>query len=174
MSRPVYRIHSTPLGDALLVLTGTGLAVLDVLDGPGGDALAAAARRLGEIPDRDEAATADVAAQLDGYFAGERRAFDVPLDWVDAGGFARDALEAITTIPYGQTASYGEIAIIAGSPRAHRAVGSACARAPMSIVVPVHRVVRSDGSLSQYGGHPERKRWLLDLETRVVAEGAGV
>ncbi|MDQ1131188.1 methylated-DNA--[protein]-cysteine S-methyltransferase [Microbacterium sp. SORGH_AS_0888] len=79
-------------------------------------------------------------------------------------GFTRAALQAVRTIPYGQTASYAEVAALAGSPGAHRAVGSACAKTPFSIVVPAHRVVRADGSIGEYGGHPEVKRYLLDLE----------
>jgi methylated-DNA-[protein]-cysteine S-methyltransferase len=75
----------------------------------------------------------------------------------------------VCEIPYGEVASYAEVAIAAGSPGANRAVGTACARTPISIVVPAHRVVRSDGSIGEYGGHPERKRYLLDLEERVAA-----
>ena len=74
------------------------------------------------------------------------------------------ALTAVTEIPYGETASYGEVAALAGKPRAARAVGTACRTTPFSLVVPVHRVVRSDGSIGEYGGHPEVKEYLLDLE----------
>ncbi|WP_203581157.1 methylated-DNA--[protein]-cysteine S-methyltransferase [Microbacterium hibisci] len=138
----------------------------------------------------EHAASDDVfaaaAAQLDEYFAGDRREFDLPLDWRLVRGFTRDALGAVRDIPYGETAGYGEVAIAAGSPRAARAVGTACATTPFSVVVPVHRVVRSDGSLGEYGGRPEVKRFLLDLEqgphipaapraaTMQAAEAAGV
>ncbi len=99
--------------------------------------------------------------------------FDIPLDWRLVRGFTRDALEAVRDIPYGETAGYGEVAILAGSPRAARAVGTACATTPFSIVVPVHRVVRSDGSLGEYGGHPEVKRFLIDLEQQPGTPTAG-
>jgi methylated-DNA-[protein]-cysteine S-methyltransferase len=121
---------------------------------------------LRSIPDHaDDDAVAGVAAQqLDEYFAGERQQFDLPLDWRLVRGFTRAALEAVRGIPYGETAGYGEVAATAGSPRAARAVGTACATTPFSIVVPVHRVVRADGSIGEYGGHPEDKAFLLDLE----------
>ncbi len=171
----LYSVHPTPIGEALIVVADGGLVGLDVLE----VALGAAERHLERlsmhlhaVPVPDAAATAEVTAQLDEYFAGERRDFDLPLDLGAVDGFARRALEAICTIPYGETASYGEVAVLAGSPGAHRAAGSACARTPISIVLPAHRVVRSDGSIGEYGGHPERKRFLLDLEARVATETA--
>jgi len=167
-----YSVHPTPIGEALIVASDQGLAFLDVLE----VAVGAVDRHLERIsaqvhtaPVPDAGATATVAAQLDEYFDGARRSFDLPIDWTMVDGFTRRALEAVCTIPYGETASYGEVAILAGSPGAHRAAGSACARTPVSIVVPAHRVVRSDGSIGEYGGHPERKRFLLDLETRAAA-----
>ncbi len=169
MTRTAFSVHPTPIGQALIVVTDEGLAALHVLDGPHDGALAQLGLRLGAVPRESATATAAVAAQLDEYFAGERRAFELALDWQLAGGFTRAALQAVCQIPYGETASYGEIAIRAGSPGAHRAVGTACARTPMSIVVPAHRVVRSDGSIGDYGAHPDRKRFLIDLEDRVAA-----
>ena len=106
----------------------------------------------------------DLRRQLDEYFEGSRRGFDVELDWRLVRGFTREALQSVREIPYGEVASYGEVAAMAGRDRAARAVGTACATTPWSIVVPVHRVVRSDGSIGEYGGHPEVKRFLLDLE----------
>lgn len=164
MTSPAYSVHPTPIGEALIVVTDEGLATLDILDGPVDAVLSGLATRLHAVPSEDRAATAVVAGQLDEYFAGSRQSFDLALDWRLASGFVRTAMEAVCTIPYGETASYAEVAIMAGSPRANRAVGTACARTPMSIVVPAHRVVRSDGSIGEYGGHPERKRFLLDLE----------
>jgi len=172
--RVAFTVHPTPIGEALVVVTGRGLAVLDVLEvrrGAADDALAAAAASLRVVPEPDAEATAAVTAQLDEYFDGIRRAFDVPLDLGTVTGFARAALAAVCAIPYGETASYAEVAITAGSPGANRAVGSACARTPISIIVPAHRVVRSDGSIGEYGGHPERKRFLLDLEASLEAAG---
>ncbi|MEJ1923140.1 MGMT family protein [Microbacterium sp. KHB019] len=85
-------------------------------------------------------------------------------DWRLVDGFHRTALQTIAAIPWGETMSYGEVAVVAGSPGAARAVGTACRITPFSIIVPVHRVVRSDGSPGQYGAYPEHKRYLLDLE----------
>jgi methylated-DNA-[protein]-cysteine S-methyltransferase len=172
MTRAAFSVHPTPIGEALIVVTDEGLVGLDILDGPHDDALEAMSLALRAVPDEDAAATATVALQLDEYFAGVRRDFDVPLDWRLVQGFVRAALEAVCDVPYGETASYAEIAIAAGSPGANRAVGSACARTPLSVVVPVHRIVRADGSIGEYGGHPERKRFLLDLEDRVAASRA--
>ncbi len=171
---PSFSVHPTPIGKALVVVTDEGLAYLEVLPvhlGATDHALAAIERALHATPEHDDAATAFVTTQLDEYFAGTRRGFALPLDFRTVSGFVRTALEAVCEIPYGEVASYAEVAIAAGSPGANRAVGTACARTPISIVVPAHRVVRSDGSIGEYGGHPERKRYLLDLEARVVAAG---
>ncbi len=167
MTHAAFSVHPTPIGEALIVVTDAGLASLDVLDGSHAGPLARIATILRTAPVADAAATGAVTRQLDEYFAGERRTFDVPLDLGTTNGFVRAALEAIARVPYGETASYAEIAIAAGSPGANRAVGSACARTPISIVIPAHRIVRSDGSIGEYGGHPERKRFLLDLEESI-------
>ncbi|MFT4134966.1 methylated-DNA--[protein]-cysteine S-methyltransferase [Microbacterium sp.] len=172
MIRTAFRIHPTPLGDALIVVGDEGLVVLHVQDGPDDDALHELAEALGAFPDPDAEATASVATQLDEYFAGSRRAFELDLDLRLVRGFTRAALRAVCEIPYGETASYGEVAVAAGSPRAHRAVGSACARTPISIVVPAHRVVRTDGSIGEYGGRPEHKRFLLGLEAGGISTSA--
>lgn len=170
-STAAYSVHPTPIGEALIVVADGGLAALDVLE-VSLDAVdhrleaISASRHAVLVP--DAAATAHVTTQLDEYFAGARRRFELELDLSGIDGFARRALEAMVDIPYGETASYGELAILAGSPGAHRAAGSACARTPISIVIPAHRVVRADGSIGEYGGHPERKRFLLDLESRVA------
>ncbi|GAA1651390.1 methylated-DNA--[protein]-cysteine S-methyltransferase [Microbacterium flavum] len=172
-----FSVHPTPIGEALIVVTDRGLAVLDVLDVARGaldGALQDAATALRRVVEPDETATAHVVAQLDEYFAGVRRDFDLPLDLDAVHGFARTALERIGEIPYGEVRSYAEVAIAAGSPGANRAVGSACARTPISVVIPAHRVVRSDGSIGEYGGHPERKRYLLDLEAEVAGVPAAV
>lgn len=163
----LWRLHPSPIGDILIATVDEAVVTLHpVHDSPDDDLQRlSAALRLPLEPD-DADATANLAArQLDAYFAGALRTFDVPLDWRLVRGFTRAALEAVREIPYGETAGYGEVAASAGSPRAARAVGTACATTPFSIVVPVHRVIRSDGSLGEYGGHPEVKRFLLDLET---------
>jgi methylated-DNA-[protein]-cysteine S-methyltransferase len=106
-----------------------------------------------------------IARQLDEYFTGRRHRFDVALDWSLSHGFRRTVLEHLNTeITYGDTASYAVLARLSGSPKAVRAVGTACATNPIPIVVPCHRVVRSDGTVGAYRGGPAAKRVLLDLE----------
>jgi methylated-DNA-[protein]-cysteine S-methyltransferase len=109
---------------------------------------------------------AEVAGELDGYFAGGRTTFDIPLD---LGGteFQRRVWDALVAIPYGETTSYGELARDIGQPTASRAVGLANARNPVAIIVPCHRVVGADGTLTGYAYGVDRKRWLLDLEQKV-------
>ncbi|MGK3950925.1 methylated-DNA--[protein]-cysteine S-methyltransferase [Microbacterium sp. I2] len=170
---PRYRVHPSPIGDILIVTTAEGIVTLHPFDGALHSELERLALRLRALPvpedesgqdDGPDPVAAAAAAQLDEYFDGTRREFDLPLDWRLVRGFTRAALEAVREIPYGETAGYGEVAIAAGSPRAARAVGTACATTPFSIVVPVHRVVRADGSLGEYGGRPEMKQYLIDLE----------
>jgi len=172
---PRYRVHPSPIGDILIVVTDDGIVTLHPFDGPLDSELERIALRVrvapvpqdveGDSSDPFEAAT----SQLDEYFDGTRTRFDLPLDWSLVRGFTLAALQAVCDIPYGETAGYGEVAIAAGAPRAARAVGTACATTPFSIVVPVHRVVRADGSLGEYGGRPDVKRYLIDLE-----QGAGM
>lgn len=112
---------------------------------------------------RDDAPLRDARRQLEEYFAGERREFSLALD---AAGteFQRSVWRALRAIPYGETASYGDIARRIGNPRAVRAVGLANGRNPISIIVPCHRVIGANGTLTGYGGGLERKRFLLALE----------
>jgi len=105
-----------------------------------------------------------VASELEEYFEGRRHAFDVPVDLRLARGFRRAVLERLTQVPYAGTVSYAELAARAGSPRAVRAVGTACALNPVPLVVPCHRVVRSDGAPGGYRGGPDVKRRLLAME----------
>ncbi|GAA2914064.1 methylated-DNA-[protein]-cysteine S-methyltransferase [Microbacterium keratanolyticum] len=163
-----YDFAPTPFGDALAVFSDAGLVRFDLpeSDFPATWLLDGASRALRSTP---VAAPGDAAALndlLDAYFDGEPVRFDeeIPLDWSLTDGFTRRALQEVCEIPWAETASYGEVAVLAGSPGAARAVGTACRLTPFSIVVPVHRVVRSDGSPGHYGAHPERKRYLLDLE----------
>ncbi|MDD7961965.1 methylated-DNA--[protein]-cysteine S-methyltransferase [Microbacterium thalli] len=166
MTDAAFWVHPTPIGEALIVVTDAGLASLDILDRPAEIAVADLAVALRTVPVPDASATRSVVTELDAYFAGSLRRFSTPIDWQLAPtGFAAAALRVVCDVPYGEVATYGEVAAAAGSPRAHRAVGSACARTPISLVIPAHRVVRSDGSIGEYGGHPERKRFLLDLES---------
>ncbi|MCG7456613.1 methylated-DNA--[protein]-cysteine S-methyltransferase [Corynebacterium sp. c24Ua_83] len=121
-----------------------------------------------ELPPAEGAAAQhleEAVRQLGEYLAGERRDFTVP---VDLGGvttpFRRRATQALAQIPYGETITYAQLAALAGNPRAVRAAASACARNPLPILYPCHRVIRSDGSLGEYRGGTETKRALLEME----------
>ncbi len=105
------------------------------------------------------------ARQLQAYFQGQRQRFDLPLDLAQGTPFQREVWQALCAIPFGQTYSYGELAQTIGRPKAVRAVGAAVGRNPLSIVVPCHRVLGGDGSLTGYAGGLDRKRALLRLET---------
>jgi methylated-DNA-[protein]-cysteine S-methyltransferase len=126
---------------------------------------------LQELADRISPRVLEASARLDtaarelaDYFAGRRRVFDLPLDWQLSTGFRNTVLHQLQTIAFGDTATYAAVAASAGSPKAVRAVGSACANNPLPLVVPCHRVVRSDGTTGGYRGGPEAKRILLALE----------
>ncbi|MCT2087091.1 methylated-DNA--[protein]-cysteine S-methyltransferase [Microbacterium enclense] len=168
MSTVTSTVYDGPFAPILLTFVDDALVHLDVAHDGVDLARAAIARRLGVVPDPDPAPARDATVQLEEFFAGRRRVFQIPLDWRLVTGFTRSALEAVRRIPYGEVASYGEVAIMAGSPGAARAVGTACATTPFSIVVPVHRVVRADGSIGEYGGHPQVKHFLLDLENEAA------
>jgi methylated-DNA-[protein]-cysteine S-methyltransferase len=112
---------------------------------------------------RDDEGFADVRTQLDEYFAGHRTDFDLPLH-PSGTPFQQRVWAALRTIPYGETASYGEVAAAIGNPSAFRAVGAANGQNPISIVVPCHRVIGSHGALTGYGGGLDAKRWLLSHE----------
>ncbi|MEB3071587.1 methylated-DNA--[protein]-cysteine S-methyltransferase [[Mycobacterium] vasticus] len=114
---------------------------------------------------RDDTAFPDVVEQLGAYFAGDLTEFDLNCEMAGTD-FQRRVWAALLTIPYGQTRSYGELANQIGAPKASRAVGLANGRNPISIIVPCHRVIGANGSLTGYGGGIERKRALLDLERR--------
>ncbi|WP_291313389.1 methylated-DNA--[protein]-cysteine S-methyltransferase [Corynebacterium sp. UBA2622] len=111
-----------------------------------------------------EALDAEAAAQFAGYFAGARKEFTLPLDWSLTGGFREEVQRAMLGIPYGSTVSYGELARHLGHPGANRAVGTGCARNPLPIVVPCHRVTRSGGAPGNYLAGPDVKKHLLNLE----------
>ena len=115
---------------------------------------------------RDDVAFPDAVEQLESYFAGERFEFDIEMELVGTP-FQRNVWAALLTIPYGDTRSYGEIAAQIGSPGAFRAVGLANGHNPIGIIVPCHRVIGSNGSLTGYGGGLDRKRALLALENGV-------
>jgi methylated-DNA-[protein]-cysteine S-methyltransferase len=159
-----YRTVDSPVGSLLVAATSVGLVRI-AYAGEGHDAVLQAladgvSPRVLHRPARLDAA----ARQLDEYFSGRRRRFDLPLDWRLAAGFRRTVLHRLPEIPYGETATYAALAAMAGRPRAVRAVGSACATNPLPVVVPCHRVVRSDGALGGYLGGVEAKAALLALE----------
>lgn len=159
-----HRDIDTPVGVMRAFVTADGLARLTL---PGEDRDAAGrelAARRGDALGTDDARTDPVARQLTEYFAGTRREFTLPLDLADVPAFRRDVLRAMAAIPHGATSSYAELAAAAGRPRAVRAAGSACATNPVPVVVPCHRVLRSDGSLGAYGGGLAMKAELLRRE----------
>ncbi|MEU5841605.1 methylated-DNA--[protein]-cysteine S-methyltransferase [Rhodococcus sp. NPDC047139] len=160
-----FRVADTPVGPLLLATTAAGLVrVAYVADGP--DAvLDELSRRISPRVLGSPRRLDPVVRQLDEYFSGTRTHFDIPLDLRLAGGFRREVITRLPDIAYGRTASYAEVAAAAGSPRAVRAVGTACAKNPLPVVVPCHRVVRSDGSMGNYVGGLEAKRVLLQLES---------
>jgi len=151
-------IDDSPVGPLLLAGDSEALHVLSFGRGSRPREIDAA-----WIPD-SKGVLKDVRRELDDYFAGKRKSFELPLDFQLASGFRRRVLEGLQTLQYGETASYGTVARAVGNPKAVRAVGTACATNPLPIVVPCHRVVRSDGALGNYLGGPEIKRALLTLE----------
>lgn len=159
-----YRTIDSPVGSLLLAATPVGV-VRVAFDVEIHDAVLA---RLAETlsprvlyaPQRLD----PVARQLDEYFAKQRTTFDVPVDLRLADGFRRSVVEHLRNIGYGRRESYAQVAAAIGSPRAVRAVGTACAHNPLPVVIPCHRVVRSDGTIGQYIGGPHAKTALLDLE----------
>jgi methylated-DNA-[protein]-cysteine S-methyltransferase len=161
-----YRTLDTPIGSLLLVSTRRGL-VRVAFDREDHDRVlatlaAALSPRILRAPRRLD----PVAAQLEQYFAGRRVTFELDLDRSLSRGFRLAVLEHLPDIGYGETASYAAVARAAGNPAAVRAVGSACATNPLPVVVPCHRVLRSDGSLGGYLGGLDAKRTLLALESR--------
>ncbi|HET6831183.1 MAG TPA: methylated-DNA--[protein]-cysteine S-methyltransferase [Solirubrobacterales bacterium] len=159
-----YARMDSPLGELLAVSTPDGLVHLGYPNRPLDAQLEGLAQRISprivESPRRLD----EVRSELDEYFEGRRRRFDLALDWQLTGGFVRAVLERTASIPFGETRTYGEVAAAAGSPRAFRAAGSALGANPIPIVVPCHRVLRSGGALGGYGGGLDAKRELLELE----------
>jgi methylated-DNA-[protein]-cysteine S-methyltransferase len=150
----LYTQMNSPIGELLLFGNEHGLRGL----------------YMGGKPDpawqRDDAVFANTVTQLDEYFTGARTEFDLELD-MRGTDFQKKVWEALLTIPYGETRSYGEIARQIGRPDRARAVGAANGQNPIAVIVPCHRVIGADGSLVGYGGGLERKRLLLDLESGV-------
>jgi O-6-methylguanine DNA methyltransferase len=159
----------SPLGTISLCGTERGLAGIFMEDHRHGPA---EPERRGWR--RVDSLFAEVRAQLEEYFAGRRTVFSVDIDGEAVGGtsFQRRVWKALEAIPYGATISYGQLARRINQPSAVRAVGLANGRNPLSIIVPCHRVIGSDGKLTGYGGGIDRKRWLLELESCAVPSTA--
>jgi methylated-DNA-[protein]-cysteine S-methyltransferase len=159
-----YARMDSPFGELLLAATDKGIVRLGLPNYPGDDVLAELAAvvspRVLEAPARLDPAR----RELDAYFEGRLDRFEVPVDWRLAHGFRGKVLHQIARIPYGKTLSYGEVAAKAGNPRAFRAAGTACGSNPVPLIVPCHRVVQASGEPGNYGGGPEMKRALLELE----------
>jgi len=151
-----YTVYASPLGPLTLVGRAGRLTQLDMEDQAHATPVPDGARR-------DDGTFTDVCGQLDEYFAGTRTGFDVPM-LLEGTEFQRAVWAQLCTIPYGTTISYGELARRVGNPKAARAVGLANGRNPIAVIVPCHRVIAADGSLGGYGGGPDRKTALLELE----------
>jgi methylated-DNA-[protein]-cysteine S-methyltransferase len=155
-AQTLYTTIESPIGELLLLSDGEALTGLYMQEGRKPRTIA---------PDWVQSMEpfANVKTQLEEYFAGERTTFDVKLA-AEGAPFEREVWHALEAIPYGETVSYGEIARRVGQPTASRAVGTANGRNPISVIVPCHRVIGANGSLTGYGGGLERKRLLLELE----------
>jgi methylated-DNA-[protein]-cysteine S-methyltransferase len=160
-----YATVETPVGEIVVATTNRGL-VRVALSGESVDQVLTelaedVSPRILELPDRlDEARR-----ELDEYFAGRRKRFEMTLDWrLVPAPFMKRVLKATARVDYGETTTYSDVAAEAGSPRAYRAAGNALGSNPIPIVVPCHRVLRRGGEIGNYGGGPEVKRFLLELE----------
>ncbi len=159
-----YRIVDSPVGSLLLAATETGLVRVAFASEDHERVLQDLSDRISPRLLHHRARLDDAAQELDEYFAGRRRTFGLDLDWRLSAGFRATVLQHLPAIAYGHTASYAAVAELAGRPKAVRAVGTACATNPLPVVVPCHRVVRSDGSMGGYLGGAAAKAALLGLE----------
>ena len=159
-----YGTYDSPLGLLTVFVTPRGLVRLsypgEPIEAQLDELAALISPRVMAAPERTDV----VRRQLDGYFGGTRRDFELPIDWRLLRGFRANVLRATAAIPFGSVSSYREIAAAAGSPNAYRAAGNALGSNPIPIVVPCHRVLHAGGGLGGYTGGLERKRYLLGLE----------
>jgi len=160
-----YRTVDTPLGALLLAATEQGLVRVAYAREDHDLVLDQLAHRISPRVLRAPARLDAAAREIEEYFDRRRHTFDLPLDFRLSSGFRRIVLTHLPDIAYGTTASYAALALAAGNPKAVRAVGTACATNPLPVVVPCHRVVRSDGTVGQYIGGTEAKKSLLALES---------
>ncbi len=159
-----YAPVDSPFGPLLLAATKRGLVRLAFPEEDVDAVLERLAIRVSPRIVEAPASLDSMRRELDEYFSGSRREFGLSLDWTLVGPFGRRVLGVTSEIPYGGWLSYAEVAADAGSPRGSRAAGNALGSNPIPIVVPCHRVLRSGGALGGYGGGPDRKRYLLELE----------
>lgn len=163
--------YESPLGDGLVAATDRGLVSVALPGHDEAEFLEGIAAGLSPLMLELPARLDRVRRELGEYFEGRRDTFELELDWrLVRPGFMSRVLRATARLPYGVTASYGDVARDAGSPRAYRAAGTALGENPIPIVVPCHRVLRAGGVLGNYGGGPQMKRWLLELEG-AIGEG---
>jgi methylated-DNA-[protein]-cysteine S-methyltransferase len=157
-----YELHDTPVGRLFVAVTDHGVCEISYDADPDAEA-ERLARAFGTRVLRSPTPTDDARRQLDEYFAGDRREFELAVDLRPARDFGRAVLEQLARVPYGEVTTYGTLAAKAGRPRAARAVGTVMNRNPVPIVLPCHRVVGSTGSLVGYAGGLDRKRTLFEL-----------
>lgn len=156
-----YHYHNTQIGELLLAGNGEQLMLLGFPSGK--------MRRRHEADwVADAGPFSEVCLQLDGYFSGDRKEFDLPLR-PEGTAFQESVWDALRQIPYGETWSYGELAARIGKPKASRAVGAANGVNPIPVIIPCHRVIGSSGKLTGFGGGIETKRLLLELESEGIA-----
>jgi methylated-DNA-[protein]-cysteine S-methyltransferase len=159
-----YAPVDSPFGTLHAATTKRGLVRLAFPEEPVDSVLERLARQLSPRIVESPVSLDPVRRELDEYFSGRRRSFDLTLDWSLIAPFGRRVLRMTAAIPYGGHLSYAEVAAEAGSPRGARAAGNALGANPIPIVIPCHRVLRSGGALGGYGGGLDRKRFLLELE----------
>jgi methylated-DNA-[protein]-cysteine S-methyltransferase len=164
LAEVVYATADSPFGEITVAATERGLVRLNLPRYRQDDFLALLSREISPAIIESPKRLDPVRRQLDEYFAGKRKEFGVDLDWRLIHGFQEKVLRATYEIPWGRTLTYGEIAAKAGNPRAHRAAGTALGRNPIPLIVPCHRITRAGGVPGNYGGGPEMKRGLLELE----------
>jgi methylated-DNA-[protein]-cysteine S-methyltransferase len=159
-----YGVADSPLGPLTVIVTERGLVRVSYAHEAVDEQLDEVAVRISPRVLASTERTDPIRRQLDEYFSGGRRRFEVPIDWRLVRGFTAEVLRATSRIPFGSVSSYREVAAEAGSPNAYRAAGNALGSNPIPIVVPCHRVLHAGGGLGGYTGGLERKRYLLRLE----------
>jgi methylated-DNA-[protein]-cysteine S-methyltransferase len=185
-TRPVawYRLVGSPVGELFIAATDDALVEIEFSHGRSEDAMRRHLHERGfqarplaasdlEVETGAEQVMSQVVRQLDEYFGGSRRDFDLPLDLSGLPDFTRDVLSATARVPYGQLDTYRGIAMRIGKPAATRAVGNALNRNPIPLVVPCHRIIRSDGSAGGYGGGLDVKFKLLEHEGVMIPHQPG-